>query len=68
MANGLAYSAVDGNRNQNFSAGSCTHTLKNSAGSWWMVDLLGVYNISSVTIYNREDCCRTLPMTDVEFN
>ena len=54
---GEASRAVDGNRNQMLSAGSCSHTLTSAADSWWMVDLLGVYNISSMTIYNRIDCC-----------
>ncbi|XP_059195111.1 fucolectin-like [Centropristis striata] len=53
---GGAYSAIDGNRDSRFSAGSCTHTDEES-NPWWRVDLLDKYIISSVTVTNRGDCC-----------
>uniref|UniRef100_A0A8C6TWJ1 Fucolectin tachylectin-4 pentraxin-1 domain-containing protein n=1 Tax=Neogobius melanostomus TaxID=47308 RepID=A0A8C6TWJ1_9GOBI len=36
---GAAYNAIDGNRESNFYAGSCTHTKKQT-NPWWRVDLL----------------------------
>ncbi|XP_061090490.1 fucolectin-1-like [Conger conger] len=52
----LAANAIDGNRDPDFHHGSCAHT---SIGhnSWWRVDLLRSYLITSVTITNRGDCC-----------
>ncbi|XP_035276875.1 fucolectin-4-like [Anguilla anguilla] len=48
--------AIDGNRDSNFFHGSCTiTTLK--PNPWWRVDLLQEYQIVSVTITNRGDCC-----------
>ncbi|KAI0225580.1 Fucolectin [Lamellibrachia satsuma] len=48
--------AVDGNRNSNMMKRSCTHTNR-EAGSWWQVDLYGIYEIRQVVITNRGDCC-----------
>ena len=48
--------AVDGNTNQNYSKGSCTHT-KSSAKPWWRVDLGRAYQIEKVVLWNRNDCC-----------
>nr|Q9I931.1 RecName: Full=Fucolectin-1; Flags: Precursor [Anguilla japonica]BAB03523.1 fucolectin-1 [Anguilla japonica] len=48
--------AIDGNRDSDFSHGSCSHTT-NSPNPWWRVDLLQLYTITSVTITNRGDCC-----------
>ncbi|XP_074540317.1 uncharacterized protein LOC141801240 [Halichoeres trimaculatus] len=53
---GDANSAIDGNRNSDFSAGSCTHTIE-MINPWWRVDLLHRYVITSVLITNRADCC-----------
>ncbi|XP_026173023.1 fucolectin-7 [Mastacembelus armatus] len=53
---GDANSAIDGNRNAIFDAGSCTHTIE-QANPWWRVDLLQLYIITSIVITNREDCC-----------
>ncbi|XP_027139399.1 fucolectin-like isoform X2 [Larimichthys crocea] len=52
-----AYNAIDGNRDSNFHDGSCTHTSGKS-DPWWRVDLLDSYIITSITIYNRGDCCQ----------
>ncbi|KAF7654033.1 hypothetical protein LDENG_00075430 [Lucifuga dentata] len=38
--------AVDGNETL------CAHTDKEE-NPWWMIDLLGIYNITSVTIFNK---------------
>nr|AEL33637.1 fucolectin 2 [Larimichthys crocea] len=54
---GAAYNAIDGNRDSNFHDGSCTHTSGKS-DPWWRVDLLDSYIITSITIYNRGDCCQ----------
>lgn len=53
---GDAASAIDGNRDSKFAAGSCTHTDEHN-NPWWRVDLLDNYIITSVAITNRGDCC-----------
>uniref|UniRef100_UPI0037E83F8B uncharacterized protein n=1 Tax=Semicossyphus pulcher TaxID=241346 RepID=UPI0037E83F8B len=53
---GAAYSAIDGNRDSAFNAGSCTHT-EEMANPWWRVDLLHNYIVTSILITNRGDCC-----------
>ncbi|XP_074509083.1 uncharacterized protein LOC141778614 [Sebastes fasciatus] len=54
--NGDAYNAIDGNRESNYGAGSCTHTVEHT-NPWWRVDLLESYIVTSVIITNRGDCC-----------
>ncbi|XP_027143306.1 uncharacterized protein LOC109142102 [Larimichthys crocea] len=51
---GSAYNAIDGNRESNYVAGSCTQTAAQT-NPWWRVDLLEPYIIASVIITNRED-------------
>jgi hypothetical protein len=46
---GVAWKAIDGHQ-------ALSHT-KCEQEPWWEVDLLGVYNISEVILYNRNDCC-----------
>uniref|UniRef100_A0A8C2WE83 Si:ch211-215k15.4 n=1 Tax=Cyclopterus lumpus TaxID=8103 RepID=A0A8C2WE83_CYCLU len=53
---GAAYNAIDGNRESNYLAGSCTHTVEQS-NPWWRVDLLQTYTVTSVIVTNRGDCC-----------
>ncbi|XP_051263506.1 fucolectin-1 [Dicentrarchus labrax] len=53
---GSAYNAIDGNRDSNYDAGSCTHT-DGQTNPWWRVDLLEPYIVTSVIITNRGDCC-----------
>ncbi|KAL3064842.1 hypothetical protein OYC64_000964 [Pagothenia borchgrevinki] len=53
---GAASSAIDGNRDNKFHSGSCTHTDAES-NPWWRVDLLEPYIVTSVIISNRGDCC-----------
>ncbi|KAM4022007.1 uncharacterized protein ACNLHF_027292 [Anomaloglossus baeobatrachus] len=48
---------IDGSLSSNYLAGECTHTRK-EMGPWWSLDLLSPYEISSVAITNRGDCCR----------
>ncbi|KAL6108858.1 uncharacterized protein ACO6RY_12114 [Pungitius sinensis] len=54
--NGLPERAIDGNRASEWGQGSCTHT-EGQAKPWWRLDLLKTYNIDTVTITNRKDCC-----------
>lgn len=53
---GGARVAVDGNTNGQWTAGSVTHT--DNQLPWWEVDLGAVYDISTIRIWNRTDCCR----------
>ncbi|XP_068592334.1 pentraxin fusion protein-like [Cebidichthys violaceus] len=53
---GAAYNAIDGNRDSNFFAGSCSHTVEQT-NPWWRVDLLESYILTSVIVTNRGDCC-----------
>ena len=56
---GWASKAIDGNTNGNYghtSAGSVTHT-RTEKGAWWQLDLKGIYDITTIKLYNRTDCC-----------
>lgn len=53
---GHANRAVDGNKDGHWHRGSVSHTHR-SDNPWWQVNLLEEYDISSITIYNRTDCC-----------
>jgi len=48
--------AIDGNANNRWSSGSCTHTNTQS-NPWWQVDLGSAQSISAVKVTNRGDCC-----------
>ncbi|XP_041361395.1 uncharacterized protein LOC121377464 isoform X1 [Gigantopelta aegis] len=50
-----ASNAVDGNYNNTFSAGSCSHTEYGDMKPWWQVDLLQMLIVTSVKLYNRGD-------------
>ena len=56
--NGAASRAIDGNTNGQWGGNSVMHTCQEAA-AWWMVDLGAnkQYTITSVSIYNRSDCC-----------
>jgi hypothetical protein len=56
--------AVDGNSNSAWGGGSCTHT-NNGPTEWWQVDLEQSYDIQSVDIWHRNDCCQTRLLTAV---
>jgi len=51
-----AGSAVDGSTDGNFFDGSVTATNQDS-DPWWQVDLGSPASVTSVTIWNRTDCC-----------
>ncbi|KAI8485025.1 hypothetical protein Bbelb_372710 [Branchiostoma belcheri] len=53
---GVASRAVDGNTDGRWPVGSCTHTIEETNPTWW-VDLGHSYQIDSVVIVNRQDCC-----------
>ncbi|XP_078700177.1 uncharacterized protein LOC144926966 [Branchiostoma floridae x Branchiostoma belcheri] len=53
----VAGRAVDGDTNTDFRAGSCQHTSNVPPNSTWWVDLGKSATISSVVIFNRQDCC-----------
>jgi hypothetical protein len=49
-------SAIDGDYDTSFGAGSCTHTDLTPA--WWQVDLGQKVIVDRVNIWHRTDCCR----------
>jgi len=53
---GLASRAVDGNTSGDWYDNSVTCTSKDN-DPWWEVDLEETYVISSIVVYNRQDCC-----------
>jgi len=65
----VASRAVDGNRNGNLAALSCTHT-NYDLGAWWQVDLQDLYLIKHVIISNRDDAkyCELECVTDFKSN
>ncbi|XP_033107303.1 uncharacterized protein LOC117109160 [Anneissia japonica] len=54
---GVADRAVDGGRNGNYFAHSCTHTAGGLNNPWWYVDLGASTVVSKIVIYNRDECC-----------
>lgn len=54
--NHTALKAVDGNTNGNFFNNFMAVT-DNVPTPWWYVDLGGDYDISSITLWGRTDCC-----------
>ena len=53
---GDAKKAIDGNTAQDFSKGSVSHT-KEEKNPWFVVDLGGEKEISTIKLFNRGDCC-----------
>ena len=53
---GDASRAVDGNTTGVYSANSTTHT-SNEGNAWWQADLGTSYQLSSIRLHNRSDCC-----------
>lgn len=53
---GAASRAIDGVRDGNWSNNSVTHTTKEQ-NPWWEVDLGENYEITSIRVHNRTDCC-----------
>uniref|UniRef100_A0A1I8GQJ8 WSC domain-containing protein n=1 Tax=Macrostomum lignano TaxID=282301 RepID=A0A1I8GQJ8_9PLAT len=54
-AGGVCERAFDGRTNQNYGAGSCTHT--NAEKGFWQAAIKGFARVRFVRIYNRLDCC-----------
>jgi hypothetical protein len=50
--------AVDGNTNQNYHGGSCTHT-HNWGHPWWRLQFDAEKEVDKVEVWNRADCCRS---------
>uniref|UniRef100_A0A1A7X759 F5/8 type C domain-containing protein n=2 Tax=Iconisemion striatum TaxID=60296 RepID=A0A1A7X759_9TELE len=50
---GLAYNAIDGNRNNNWNQASCTHTQADLS-PWWRLDLRTTHKVTSIKIVNRD--------------
>lgn len=48
--------AIDGNKAANWNQGSCTHTNQQSK-PWWQVNLGATFDITTVEVTNRQDCC-----------
>ena len=55
--NGSSDKAVDGNTDNNYREGSCTHTLLEEENPWWAVDMEVYVTVFSVNLTNRLDCC-----------
>lgn len=53
---GEASKAIDGNTDQDFTKGSVSHTNEQK-DPWFVVDLGGVKDISTIKVLNRGDCC-----------
>ncbi|KAG9328564.1 hypothetical protein JZ751_012972, partial [Albula glossodonta] len=53
---GDADNAIDRKRQVKYLQGSCSHT-KAETDPWWRVDLLQSFNVTSVAVTNRADCC-----------
>lgn len=51
-----ADNAIDGDRGGNYPTDAISHTDV-GAEPWWEIDLGAVYNLSRVSVFNREDCC-----------
>jgi hypothetical protein len=58
-SSGQSFKAVDGNTSGAWNMGSITHTRGGNGESnpWWQVDLGNTYEINSIRIWNRTDCC-----------
>jgi hypothetical protein len=48
--------AIDGNTDGNMNNGSVTHTAVRDHG-WWQVDLLGMFELDQIVLWNRTDGC-----------
>ena len=67
---GVASRAIDGDTNEDYYHGSCTHTSLSGLPSapfpsWWMVDFGHVVYVARATIYNRINglSCRLYSVT-----
>ncbi|XP_067656301.1 fucolectin-like [Haliotis asinina] len=53
----VAANGVAGSHGTDARLGDCIHTKLGDMSPWFVVDLLGQYNVHNVTVYNRGDCC-----------
>lgn len=53
---GVAERAIDGNIDGFYNNASTTHT-NNEFSPWWEIDLGEIYNLETITLWNRTDCC-----------
>jgi len=51
-----AQNAIDGNTDGDVYDGSVTHTNFDT-NAWWQVQLTQLYDIESIVLWNRTDCC-----------
>ena len=51
---GTSDKAVDGNTDNQFSQGSCSHTLPDKKKPWWAVDMGSFVTVFSVNLTNRQ--------------
>ncbi|MED6259589.1 hypothetical protein ATANTOWER_025862 [Ataeniobius toweri] len=49
---GIAYNAIDGNRNNSWDQASCSHT-KNEMNPWWRLDMRKTRKVFSIKVVNR---------------
>uniref|UniRef100_A0A8C9XAL5 Fucolectin tachylectin-4 pentraxin-1 domain-containing protein n=1 Tax=Sander lucioperca TaxID=283035 RepID=A0A8C9XAL5_SANLU len=56
FGNAIPERAIDGNRASDLGQDSCSVTQADLK-PWWRLDLLKTYQINTVTITNRGDCC-----------
>ena len=49
--------AVDGNKNPDFRAGTCSSTHASDSSPWWYVDLVDKYDVRVVKVTKRGGCC-----------
>jgi hypothetical protein len=54
--NGVPNLANDGLYSQNYDDKTCSHTNLEK-NPWWKIDLGATYNVESVKVWNRADCC-----------
>jgi len=54
---GSSWKAVDGDTGSNWSDGTMAHTMADLTSPWWEVDLEKEYEIETIVLHNREDCC-----------
>ncbi|MEM7126668.1 MAG: putative Ig domain-containing protein [Chloroflexota bacterium] len=53
---GVPSRAIDGDNDGVYNNGSITHT-QNEANAWWEVDLGRQHNLTTISLWNRTDCC-----------
>jgi hypothetical protein len=59
--------AIDGSTNQDYYGSHGIFTSEQGAGAFLDINLLGTFDIGSVTIFGRTDCCQSRNIFDVSF-